>query len=211
MATYLLYTYLKSIDPQRRPWTWQLKNICQVHFKRSETVKASPGISRFYSLHSVLMSLLDCDSGHDGGVSLCNTCGHDLELNGRMSVPKFSGANWVNKSLCQHQPSAERAYIELIDCLQGTVVTLNRFSVARRLDTNKYYIIIYIGHNDETVRNWAQHRRRLFIRAGLNKYCSLIPTEYYDSVRNIINAVEQTHFKSYATEKYTTLLSAIFK
>ena len=102
---------------------------------------------------------------------------------------------------------SERAYIELIDCLQGTVVTLNRFPVARRLYTNKYYI----GHDDETVRNWAQHRRHLFIRARLNKHCSLIPTEYYDSVRNITNAVEQTHFKSYATEKYTTLLGAIFK
>ncbi|OXV07247.1 hypothetical protein Egran_04985 [Elaphomyces granulatus] len=78
---------------------------------------------------------------------------------------------------------SERAYIELIDCLQG--------------------------HDDETVRNWAQHRRHLFIRARLNKHCSLIPTEYYDSVRNITNAVEQTHFKSYATEKYTTLLGAI--
>ena len=48
---------------------------------------------------------LDSCAVHDGGVYLCNTCGHDLELNGRMSVPKFSGANWVNKSLCQHQPS----------------------------------------------------------------------------------------------------------
>jgi uncharacterized protein DUF6570 len=42
---------------------------------------------------------------HDDGVYLCNTCGHDLELNGRKPVPKFSGANWVNKSLCQHRPS----------------------------------------------------------------------------------------------------------
>jgi uncharacterized protein DUF6570/helitron helicase-like protein len=48
---------------------------------------------------------LDSCAVHDGGVYLCNTCGHDLELNGRMSVPKISGANWVNKSLCQHQPS----------------------------------------------------------------------------------------------------------
>jgi hypothetical protein len=48
---------------------------------------------------------LDSCAVHDDGVTLCNTCGHDLETNGRLSVPKFSGANWVNKSLCQHRPS----------------------------------------------------------------------------------------------------------
>jgi hypothetical protein len=48
---------------------------------------------------------LDSCAVHDEGVNLCHTCGHDLEVNGRMSVPKFSGANCVNKSLCQHRPS----------------------------------------------------------------------------------------------------------
>lgn len=134
--------------------------ICRVHFQRSvdRAVKVSPGISRFLSLHSVLMGLLDCNS--------------------------------------------EQEYFELIDCLQGRSI-----SVARRLYTNKYYI----GHDDETIRNWATHKNHPVIRAGLNKYCSLIPTEFFDSVRNITNAVEQTHFKSYATGKFTTLLGAIFK
>ena len=48
---------------------------------------------------------LDCCAVREDGVYLCDTCGHDLELRRRMSVPKFSGANWVNKSLCQHRPS----------------------------------------------------------------------------------------------------------
>jgi hypothetical protein len=48
---------------------------------------------------------LDSCAVPDDGVTLCNNCGHDLEANGRLSVPKFSGANWVNKTLCQHRPS----------------------------------------------------------------------------------------------------------
>ena len=48
---------------------------------------------------------LDSCAVHDDGVTLCDTCGHDLKANGRLSVPKFSGANWVNKTLCQHRPS----------------------------------------------------------------------------------------------------------
>ena len=48
---------------------------------------------------------LDSCAVHDDGVTLCDTCGHDLEANGRLSVPKFSGANWVNNTLCQHRPS----------------------------------------------------------------------------------------------------------
>ncbi|KAN0075988.1 hypothetical protein V8E54_007258 [Elaphomyces granulatus] len=48
---------------------------------------------------------LDSCAIHDDGVTICNTCGHDLEANGRLSVPKFSGANWVNKPLYQHRPS----------------------------------------------------------------------------------------------------------
>jgi hypothetical protein len=48
---------------------------------------------------------LDSCAVHEDGVTLCNTCGHNLKANGRLSVPKFSGANWVNKTLCQHRPS----------------------------------------------------------------------------------------------------------
>ena len=35
--------------------------------------------------------------------------------------------------------------------------------------------------------------------------------DIYVSVRNFTNAVEQTHYKSYATGIYTTLLGAIKK
>ena len=58
----------------------------------------------FYS-HESLLELeneheLDCCAVREDGAYICHTCGHDLELKRRKSVPKFSGANWVNKSLC---------------------------------------------------------------------------------------------------------------
>lgn len=64
---------------------------------------------KFYSQERLLelenQHELDCCAVHEDGVYLCSTCGRDLELKRRMSVPKFSGVNWVNKSLCQHRPS----------------------------------------------------------------------------------------------------------
>lgn len=59
---------------------------------------------------------------HDDVVTLCNNCGHDFEANGRLSVPKFSGTNWVNKSLCQHQPSVFDDLI-LVEKQAGTILS----------------------------------------------------------------------------------------
>jgi hypothetical protein len=56
--------------------------------------------SSFHSVtlysHTKLVELqnqyeLDSCAVHDDGVYLCNTCGHDLELNGRKSVPNSLG------------------------------------------------------------------------------------------------------------------------
>jgi hypothetical protein len=65
------------------------------------------------------------------------------------------------------------------------------------------------GHDEEAVRNWALHKKHPVIRAGLNKNCSLINPQFYDSVRNITNAVEQTHYKSYSMGRYMTLLGTV--
>jgi hypothetical protein len=75
---------------------------------------------------------LDCCAVREDGASICITCGRDLELKRRMSVPKFSGANWVNKSLCQHRPTVFDE-LTLVECqviarchLVGYVVRLPR-------------------------------------------------------------------------------------
>jgi hypothetical protein len=81
------------------------RRLVMLSSQQSNLPLMSPGITRFLSLHSVLMSLLDCNS--------------------------------------------EQEYLELIDCLQGRPI-----SVDRRLYTNKYYI----GHDDETIRNWATQK-----------------------------------------------------
>ncbi|KAK2793175.1 hypothetical protein FQN52_001823 [Onygenales sp. PD_12] len=62
---------------------------------------------------------------------------------------------------------------------------------------------------NEKVRNWAAHKKNQVIAAGLNKFCSLIPADVYDSVRNHTNAAEQTHNKSYAFGRGQTLLQGV--
>ena len=75
---------------------------------------------------------LDCCAVREDGAYICNACGHDLELKRRMSIPKFSGANWVNKSLCQHRPTVfdELTLVErqvIARChLVGYIVRLSR-------------------------------------------------------------------------------------
>ncbi|KAJ5111672.1 hypothetical protein NUU61_001571 [Penicillium alfredii] len=76
----------------------------------------------------------------------------------------------------------------------------------------EYYEIIdlIIEHEeDEKFKDWATHKAHPVIAAGLNKACSLIDPEFYDTFRNSTNAVEQTHWKSYFTGIYTSLLGAI--
>jgi hypothetical protein len=91
---------------------------------------------------------LDCCAVREDGTYICNTCGHDLELKRRKSVPKFSGANWVNKSLCQHRPTVfdELTLVErqvIARChLVGYVVRLSRDTKAE---------ISYSGSRDHIV------------------------------------------------------------
>jgi hypothetical protein len=90
----------------------------------------------FYSQERLLelenVHELDCCAVREDGAYICHACGHGLELKGRKSVPKFSGANWVNKSLCQHRPTVfdELTLIErqvIARChLVGYVVRLSR-------------------------------------------------------------------------------------
>jgi hypothetical protein len=68
-----------------------------------------------------------------------------------------------------------------------------------------------LGHENEGIRNWARHKNHPIIRAGLSKFCSLIDSDIFVSIRNFTNAVEQAHYKSHATGIYTTLLGAIIK
>ncbi|EEH41177.2 hypothetical protein PAAG_03463 [Paracoccidioides lutzii Pb01] len=68
---------------------------------------------------------------------------------------------------------------------------------------------LLIANESKKIQNWAKHKKRMVIAAGLNKFCSLIPHSIYDSVRNHINAAEQIHNKSYAFDKAQALLPAV--
>ncbi|BCR90382.1 uncharacterized protein ACHE_60268A [Aspergillus chevalieri] len=63
--------------------------------------------------------------------------------------------------------------------------------------------------NADNVFHWAQHKRDPVIAAGLNKHCSLIPSEHWDFIRNSTNTAEQTHNKSYAFGRQQLLLPAV--
>lgn len=62
---------------------------------------------------------------------------------------------------------------------------------------------------DERTIGWVQHKRNPVIAAGLNPNCSLIPQAIWVELRKHTNAVEQSHWKSYALGKQTTLVPAI--
>ena len=91
-------------------------------------------------------------------------------------------------------------YTEIIELLKGTLFQLLY-----------YKLLITLGRENENIRNWAHHKNHPIIRAGLNRFCSLMDPDIYASIRNFTNAVEQAHYRSYITGIYTTLLDAIIK
>lgn len=68
-----------------------------------------------------------------------------------------------------------------------------------------------IGRENEGVKSWAGHKKHPVIAAGLNPFCSLIPSFVWDQVRKHTNAVEQSHEKSYALGKQQALVPALLK
>ena len=72
-------------------------------------------------------------------------------------------------------------------------------------------LLTSLEHESVDVQNWAIQKKSAVIRAGLNKSCSKIQPYYFDILRNHINAVEQSHQKSYASGKYLTLVEAVKK
>ena len=59
------------------------------------------------------------------------------------------------------------------------------------------------------IQEWAAHKQYMYIASGLNKHCSEMNSELFDSVRNHTNAVEATHFKSNTAGRQLPLLAAI--
>jgi hypothetical protein len=69
----------------------------------------------------------------------------------------------------------------------------------------------YLETEDERTTGWVNHKRNPIIAAGLNPSCSLIPLEIWTNLRKHTNAVEQSHWKSYALGKQATLMPAIME
>ncbi|EYE94136.1 uncharacterized protein EURHEDRAFT_458234, partial [Aspergillus ruber CBS 135680] len=72
-----------------------------------------------------------------------------------------------------------------------------------------YHLIALLQDNESSeIVQWAEHKKHPVIAAGLNKSCSLMNPTFFESTRNITNAVEQSHYKSYWMGVYDSLLGA---
>jgi hypothetical protein len=58
---------------------------------------------------------------------------------------------------------------------------------------------------------WAKQKKNPVIAAGLNPFCSLVPSSTWEKVRKHTNAVEQSHQKSYALGRQQALVPGILK
>lgn len=96
--------------------------------------------------------------------------------------------------------STREEYFHLIDLLEG-----------KRPNYLRTRSNFYTAHKAPKVAEWARHKRHSVIAAGLNKACSLMKSEYFEKIRNITNAVEQSHYMSYYMGTYDTLLGATLR
>lgn len=71
------------------------------------------------------------------------------------------------------------------------------------------YTYLYLV-SEPTLASWAEHKRADWIACGLNKYCTKIPTDIFDTVRKSTNSVEQSHHKANTRGKQVPLLHAVY-
>ena len=94
---------------------------------------------------------------------------------------------------------SEDDYYHLIALLQGKWKTSYQ---------HNQFLTSSADNESPEIVQWAEHKKHPAIAAGLNKACSLMNPTFFESTRNITNAVEQSHYKSYWMGVYDSLLGA---
>ncbi|KAN0067108.1 hypothetical protein V8E54_014755 [Elaphomyces granulatus] len=75
--------------------------------------------------------------------------------------------------------------------------------------SNFTYVNCLSRESNPKVIDLVRHKRNPDIACGLNKFCSLIPVDMFEKLRNYTNAAEQTHNKSHAFGRRQTLLQGV--
>lgn len=83
-----------------------------------------------------------------------------------------------------------------------------RYILNTLLTRSKGYAFIW---NKPKILNWADHKARPVIAAGLNRHCSLMDPECFLKADLTTNASESGHHQVNTTGRYLTLLGAVMK
>lgn len=102
---------------------------------------------------------------------------------------------------CQSQSN----YYELLQL----IIDRDTFLIHLKSITDAFHVFSDSFFSNNSIHNWAHHKSHAYIVSEINKHCSLMNHDTFDSIQNHTNAVKTTHFKSNALKRQLPLLSAI--